>query len=150
MTEKTTTQRSIDAVRADALRTAAAALRAMTMDSPYVGLTDQAVDGWSHDSGEIDAAYATWLEGLAQNLDGATKEPAPAPMSVPIDNLQGLLLEQLAQHQRTRPFDPDNVGEPPAYEVARMDEWQRMDSSLRLVLGARLTQAALERWETTA
>lgn len=148
MTETTTTQRSIDAVRADALRNAASALRDVSKDSPYAGLLEQATDVWSYDSGEVDAAYATWLEALAQHLDGSAKEPDPAPMSVPIDNLQGLLLEQLAQHQRTRPFDPDNLGSPPEYEVARMNEWQRKNDALRLLIGARFTQAALDQRKT--
>lgn len=71
--------------------------------------------------------------------------------AVKIDNLVQMLLQQLSQHQRTRPFDPDNVGDPPAYEIARMDDWQRMESALLTVLGARLAYLAMDqRQEATA
>ena len=67
--------------------------------------------------------------------------------AVKTDNLVQMLLQQLSQHQRTRPFDPDNVDDPPAYEIARMDEWQRMESALLTVLGARLAYLALDQWQ---
>lgn len=71
--------------------------------------------------------------------------------AVKIDNLAEMLLQQISEHQRTRPFDPDSVEDPPAYGVARMDEWQRMESALLTVLGARLAYLAMDqRQEATA
>lgn len=67
--------------------------------------------------------------------------------AVKTDNLVQMLLQQISQHQRTRPFDPDNVDDPPAYGVARMDEWQRMESALLTVLGARLAYLAMDQWQ---
>ena len=79
-----------------------------------------------------------------REIEMTEHEPMTA---VKIDNLAGMLLQQLSEHQHTRPFDPDNVGEPPAYEIARMDDWQRMESALLTVLGARLAYLAMDQWQ---
>lgn len=58
-------------------------------------------------------------------------------------NLIDMLVQKWAKHQKTRPFDPDNVGSPPEYAVQMMDQWQREDSSYRLILGTWLANDAL-------
>ncbi|MDO4919924.1 hypothetical protein [Kocuria sp.] len=76
-----------------------------------------------------------------------TETPAQ-PTAVPLGHTAQIMLRQLAEHQDARPFDPDNVGDAlPEYEVARMDEWQRLDSAMRLVMGSVLTREALRAWQ---
>lgn len=61
--------RAIAKVEADALREAAAELRGMEDEGPYVTLSEQVKDGWGIDCGEIDQGYADWLRVRADRIE---------------------------------------------------------------------------------
>lgn len=61
--------RFINKVKADALREAAAELRGMEDEGPYVTLSEQVKDGWGIDCGEIDQGYADWLRVRADRIE---------------------------------------------------------------------------------
>lgn len=61
--------RFINKVKADALREAAAELRGMEDEGPYVTLSEQVKDGWGIDCGEIDQGYADWLRIRADRTE---------------------------------------------------------------------------------
>ena len=62
-------RRGIAKVKADALREAAAELRGMEDEGPYVTLSEQVKDGWGIDCGEIDQGYADWLRVRADRIE---------------------------------------------------------------------------------
>lgn len=68
-TAKADAERGIANVKADALREAAAELRGMEDEGPYVTLSEQVKDGWGIDCGEIDQGYADWLRVRADRIE---------------------------------------------------------------------------------
>lgn len=71
---ETEARRGIAKIRADALREAAAELRGMEDEGPYVTLSEQVKDGWGIDCGEIDQGYADWLRVRADRIEEDSNE----------------------------------------------------------------------------
>ena len=63
-----------------------------------------------------------------------------------MSNLSNLLIEELREHQKKRPDEPnDNF---PMWYHDQYEKWQRVDDSLRIILGARLVDNALRKDKT--
>ena len=63
-----------------------------------------------------------------------------------MSNLINLLIEELREHQKKQPDEPnDNF---PMWCHDQYDQWQREDQALRLILGTRLVEDALRKDKT--
>lgn len=63
-----------------------------------------------------------------------------------IDNASLLLVDMLLDHEQQRPddVDADQLVELVRRDARQLDEWERHAYALRLLIGARLTQKALD------
>ena len=65
-----------------------------------------------------------------------------------MSNINNLLIEELREHQKKRPDEPHDVD--PMWYHNQYEKWQRIDDSLRLILGARLVEDVLNEENETA
>ncbi|UPK64928.1 hypothetical protein MYP14_06135 [Rhodococcus pyridinivorans] len=63
---------------------------------------------------------------------------------IEVDNVTALLIKEWAKHQSERPSDPADYLAHIDHLRQVMDRWTANDEALRLVIGTRLAQAALD------